>query len=388
MADGGAWASIPFCVSFEKRRKPIRMIPILVEGFRRLVAVGCFFTGMWMVVQPGGSLIVARVVDFDQSYSRYDYSPTPAGSVADFIRRRTEGRTLDATGTLWAGFATAMRDGKAGGYVQRLSAESDGIALVYRPASLPGSLAGYLRPLSYVHVPAENLWISLSEVPAQEIDGLDRRWAYPGRNAGRWLLPLAFLVYFLLPRRKVPQHALVYSRIPAVVLPDMLGLLGGAFFFTLPLWIVAENVPGQTAWSLEGGWSFLTGALWLMAAVFLLLHVVAFFYATLQLAITNGALVVNQGLRSNTYAWDKMERCVPYVSSRGRVMGLLLIIFARGPGMLGQGLLVASNTERGLEIRMTDGRKLKIMAHSFPGYAKVVEALVGHQIAGAAALEI
>lgn len=362
------------------------MIPVFVEALRRIIAVGCLFIGIWMIVQPGGILIVARVVDFEQEFSHSPYPSARTGTLADFIRRRTEGRVLEATGTPWAAFATAMRDGSAAGYLQRLSSSVGGEALVYRTGQLPESPHAWVHPVSYLHLPAEDLWISLSPEHAPTIAGLDRRWAHPKRAAGLWLVPLAFLAYALLPHRKLPPDALVYSRIPSVILPDMLGALGGAFFFILPILIVTENAPGQAPWSPEGGWAWLTGILWSMAAGFLLLHVIAFSYATLQLTVTEPALVITRGLRSHAYAWSEMESCTPYASSRGRILGLLLMIFGRSPALVGQSLLVASNTERGLEIRMTDGRTVRLMANAFPGYATVIAALAGHGIPGASVL--
>ncbi len=363
------------------------MIPVFVEGLRRIIAVACLFAGMALIVQPGPTLVVARVVDFAQSYVRSPYTTTRAGSLADFVRRRTEGRTLDATGTPWAAFARDLRAGTAAGVLQRLSSERLGEAVVFPHDALPAFPEGDIGSLLYIHVPADDLWISLSREHAPEIEGLDRRWAYPHRTAGLALLPLAFLVLFLPSPVRPPPGALTYSRAPSVVLPDLLGLVGGAFFFTLPLLILAEQAPGQSPVQAAGGWSWLTWSFWLMAAGFLLLNGVAFYYATLHLLITDAALVVRKGARSHAYAWADMAACSPYASPRGRIIGVLLILFGRGPAMVGQGLLVASNTERGLEIRMRDGRSLRIMANSFPGFPAVVDALHRRGVPGTPSVE-
>lgn len=261
-----------------------------IEGFRRIVAAACLFAGICLVLQPGGPLVVARVVDFSREYSTSPYISTGSGTLADFIRRRTEGRVIDATGSPWGAFATALRDGTATGHLQRLPLHPGQAALVFRPETIPGPLDSRLSPFSYVHLPSEDLWISLSLEHAQDIVGLDRRWAFPHRQEGLWLVPLAFVIYFILPRKGAPPDALVYSQIPAVVLPDMLGLLGGAFFLALPLMILAENAPGQPPWSLEGGWAWLTLLMGLMSAGFLSLMLVGFRYATPPLAIDRARL--------------------------------------------------------------------------------------------------
>lgn len=363
------------------------MLPVLVEALRRFVAAACLFTGIWMAVRPGPTLVVARVVDFERELSEAPYPAARTGVLADFVRRRTSGRTHEAVDTASIAFARGVRDGRADAALQRLVDHRGSTALVFTRDSLPNTIAAGTAPVFYLHEPSDRFWVSLSLEPADAIEGLDRAIARPGRSTGLILVPLALVFYFGLPRRRMTPDRLVYSRIPAVVLPDLLGLLGGGFFFALPIMILAERAPGQAPWSAEGGWVALTGAMWLMAALFLMLNLVAFHYATLDLSITDDALVIRRALSTHAYPWTQIDLCLPYLSNRGALLGMALILFGRSPGMVGQGLLVGANREHGLEIRMRGKHRLRIMANAFPGYAQVVGALRRRGINGATLLD-
>lgn len=359
----------------------------LVEALRRMLALGCLFAGVWMSLQSGGRVIVARVVDFEHDFAHNPYFSSKDETLAHFIRRRTEGRTRVVTGREWVRLVEAMRDEPFDGSLQRLPRSAGEESWAFRPEALPSLPGGLLEAYTYVRVQPDDIWITLDPEDASEVRGLDGRWAHPRRTLGLVLLPLAFLIYFFVPRIKPPSGSLVYARGPSVIAPDLLGLIGGGFFFALPLFILAENAPGQLPWSTEGGWHFLTGAMALMVAGFLALNLVGFFYSTLYLELTEDALRIGRWTGACAYSWADMEACSPYQSNRGKVLGLLLIVLANSPGMVGQGLLVASNTERGLEIRMKNGKTLRIMANSLPGYANVVEALRQRHVSGAAALD-
>src|SRR5690606_10046273 len=60
-------------------------------------------------------------------------------------------------------------------------------------------------------------------------------------------LPAGLALYLFLPAARPPQGALVHDRLPAVVIPDILGFALASFFFAMPVWF------GGGEGSLAGG---------------------------------------------------------------------------------------------------------------------------------------
>lgn len=355
-----------------------------IEALRRITTLICLLCGVWMTLQPAETLLLQiKLVDFDHEFSTNPFFTPKNGSLEDFIRKRTAGRTQVHSSASWLEFARAIRKEAPQNSLQKINNAPNETQWIYRPDDIPSYDDLPTHHLQYIHIPSENTWIVLNKEYAHKIHGLDNRWAYPDRSLGLALLAAAFLIYFFFPRVQLPENSLTYSRRASVVLPDMLGLLGGSFFFALPILILAENAPGQYPWAENGGWHLLTYTMWLMGFLFLLLAVIGFFYSTLYLTLSHEALAVNKGLRKTTYVWEDMANCTQYKSSRGRIIGLLLTLFANNPGMIGQGLLVASNIEHGVEIHMKNTKKITIMGNAFPGFIHVIEALRKHQIKGA-----
>ena len=363
------------------------MLPALVELLRRIVAAAGLLAGGWLVLQSGDSLFIARRVDFQQEFENALRFGPQSEVLNDFIRRRTAGRMIDATDTPWAAFVRAVHAGSLSGVPHHLTENASESVVVLERDALPRTIEGNDAKFAYLHLPGDGLWVSLSSQPAAEIRGVPPRWVHPSRGTGLILIGLALGTYAGLPRRRLRSAGLMYSRTGAVVLPDLLGLAIAVFFFALPIFVLGKAAPGQHPWSADGGWIWLTAISWSLATCGLALLAVGFRYATQEIVLTDEALIVARAFGSRRYPWHTMEACAPYRSSRGTVVGLLLILFARGPGMGGQGLLVASNAERGVEVRMRDGRRLCIMANAFPGYTQVIAALQRHGLEGAAALE-
>jgi hypothetical protein len=213
-------------------------------------------------------------------------------------------------------------------------------------------------------------WLWLQFRSAREIGDLPGSVRYPLR-AQAWILVLAaILLYALLPRRKPAKHDYRYARPSAVVVPDWLGFAMSACFLSMGMLVLNEN-----ARSLDGGWAWFAGIMGLMSACFLLLPAVANYYATWHLCILERGLSINRWGRVRDVAWDQIVSAAPYRGKANWVIGLLLIVAGRGPGMVGQGLLVMSNQEQGIELKLTTGRTLRIMANAFSGFAAVSDAL-------------
>lgn len=359
---------------------------IILESLRRLLVAACLFGGVYLVLMPGPELVVAGIEDFARSQAESPYFAPAGESLEDFVRRRTAGRALYATDGNWSALAESLAEGRPSAALQRI--EQRGTARwVFPRDALPALPGANRHGLLYVSTGQAQPWVRLEFLPASEIDGLEARWTHPWRWTGLALLPLAVLLYRFIPRQAAPSDALVYARLPAVLIPDWLGLAGAVSFFALYLLIHHENLPGRPVPSTQDGWWLLLLVFAVMVAGFLLLVLTALRYATLSLRVTPEALEVRRWRGARRYPWALMAHCALYRSRRGGRIGALLAMLAPGPGSLGQGRLLAGNEEWGVEVVMHDGERIRIMGNAFPGFDRIVAALQARGVPGSAALE-
>jgi hypothetical protein len=358
---------------------------IVLESMRRLLVAACLFSAVYLVLMPGPELVVAGIENFARSQAENPYFAPAGESLEDFVRRRTAGRALYATDGDWPAFAESLAQGRPSAALQRIDQAGTARWVFHRDAlpALPGAGG---QGLSYVRAGDAGPWVRLEFTPASGIHGLQARWAHPWRWTGLALLPLAVLLYRFIPRQAPQPDRLSYARLPAVVIPDWLGLAGGALFFALYLLIHHENLPGQSVPATQDGWWLLLLVFAVMVAGFLLLVVTAWRYATLYLRLTPHGLEVHRWRGTRCYPWADMQDCVPYRSTRGGRIGALLALLAPGPGGLGQGLLLGGNEEWGVEIRMQDGERIRVMGNAFPGFDRVVTDLVANAVPGSGTL--
>ena len=349
----------------------------LTELFRRLISVGCLLVGVWYVCLPGPEMLVIEHVDFEKDFKKDPYFRPKEKSIEDYKTEKLKDRLIEVDPAVWERVFSEVKSGIKGQANQVVRDQH-----LYWLADVPGYDETW-PPVVYVRASGSGDYYFLNRDFPLEIYGVDRSLVYPQRTLG-WLLLLAgLLVYGLLPRAKRQPDGLYYNRRASVYLPDVMGLLMPCFFLALSVFIIAENSPGDTPLSaVDGGWWVITVVMWVMGGVFLAMLAISTHYAAFYYRLTPSAFVIHRGSSEKLYPWNEMESCGWYQGKRGRVLGLLLIIFARGPGAIGQGLLVALNEEQGIEIKLKLGKTLRIMANHLPDFPKILEALDSHQIKG------
>jgi len=348
----------------------------IIEWLRRLSAVALLLTGVWYVIVPGPEMLVVELQNFEKKFKNYPYYRSKDTSLEEFKQKQLQDRTYEVDPNEWQAVLESVKSGRLGQANQIYRNNH-----IYWLRDIPQFQEDWPDFL-YIHPRGTQEYYSLSRSHPLDIYGIDRSKVYPHRTLGLWLILAAFLIYFMIPREKRIPERIYYGRYASVVIPDLMGLIGAAFFFALPILIVANNDPGSMPWTLEGGWWVVTAVLWFMAALFLSMIFIANHYSTLWLQITPSALLVNRGSTTAAYPWSDMESCAPYVGTMGRKLGILLILFGRTPGQVGQGLLVATNEAFGVEISLRNQKPLRVMANHLPDFPKILEALDSHQIKG------
>ncbi len=336
-----------------------------LELLRRLATLLLLLPGLALFVWPGGPYPCVSRVDFAAEQARSPYRSRADESLEAFVCRRTRDRTMDVPSSEVDRLLRFLEEGNPD-VLQRI----DDRAIV-SPASLALTTSS---ALTYLQHPEQNLWLRIETLPASELRGLAPPLRHPFRHQGTFLLVLASFAYTLPPRRKPSPGELRYGRASSVVLPDLLGFALASLFFSLAL-LGFLHAPAGARQALTG--IPLALSLFAVSLLFIATH-----YATLSFRLSENALLRSSDGRNQRFAWADMAECAPYSGRAAGRLGLLLILFARGPGMMGQGLLVAGNVERGVEIRMKDGKRLRIMANSLAGFPEIIHALETHGVPG------
>ena len=353
----------------------------IIELVRRILSIVLLVSGGYLVFWPGEPLLVVGLQDFRQDFenrlgvSAEDKKDPEA--FKSFMAHRTEDRTRDIRGERWIELAQNLRlaDGQLGSRALRGGTSP---RFVFRQHEAPFDDAGPWRSFQYLRVNDGEVWLSVDRAHPQEIIGLPPGFAFPHRTTGIALIVLALAVYIVLPRRKPAEDELRYGTFASVIGADLIGLVCVLVFGLLPFLIAWFNNPEGNVLS----WWPITVSLWVMAALGIVLLGIAWHYSALSLRITDEGLVRRSLSGIETLAWHEMQRAEPYQERRGRVLGMLLMLSGR-PGMVGQGILVASNEAVGVAVHMKSGRRVKIMANHLAGFDDVLAALTSRGVPGA-----
>ena len=379
----------------------------MIEILRRLILLTCLLAAIASALAPEPALLAVRPVDFAADQKLLPRFLTADQALEEFIARRTEDRLIRVDGSEWAAFFRAVTDAAAGlpatpEWSARLGPEFGYSRDVYfRPDESPlHAVTGDLNdgnPFVYLLLyPLANTGDYRSRDQAQYL-GVNYRlprdasqyaptWmVYPNRRFSLWLLLAGVVIYVLLPRRKHPAGAAVYSRVHAVIMPDVLGCLLSAVFFALPLFVVPANSssPGGL-FSFEDGWAILTVICWLLALLGAAILAWSAWYAGYRIVILADRLQVTTVLGEQEYRYASMTAVKPaptYKPSKWLKLGGFFFILV-APGAAGPLSALMNPQQNGILVECRDGRQLRIRSATLSGFNSVLKALQQASVPG------
>ena len=148
------------------------------------------------------------------------------------------------------------------------------------------------------------------------------------------LAAAAVLIYAFAPRPALPNGAMTYHRLSAVILPDWMGLILTSLMLVLPVWAgPSQGVPTllhPMAW-----------LLWPMAAVFASFSVIAWRRDCVFLCLDDAGLTLDTGWRHLSIPWSQITRVSLWRRGLPRWMRRLvpLLVASGNPGPAGAILL-------------------------------------------------
>ena len=175
----------------------------------------------------------------------------------------------------------------------------------------------------------------------------------------------AILVYWLVPRPKVPEGAIHHDRMPAVIMPDVLGFMLATVFFALPLIISA-----QEPW-LDGPWGLflLTG---LPGLVALYIFWISTRHQCMWLKFTGHDLTIADMHERVVLPYGEIAEVIGETKQPPAWLRLLLVLFG---GWRGLGIALLQRDSHSLLFRMKDGTQRRVPSDALGEERKLLAAL-------------
>jgi hypothetical protein len=365
----------------------------LIEIVRRVLACLCLAGAAVTFLTPASALINVAPVDFAERQKRELFADDRRLPLVDYIAKETKDRLVSVQGSEWQTFFQAVNATTSGqppnaGWNARASQGwSPGNSVFFRPDEAPlNRVTGKLNDsfsLTYLALadgtPTRYLGVTYLR-PFEMLDSAPPGLAYPWRPFTLWLALVGLAIYVLLPRAKHPPEALTYSRLSAVLLPDLLGFFLFGVFFALPLFVIPHASSDANLFDVEGGWIFLTLFGWLFALLGIVLLAIATWYAAYEVLMLADRLRVTDLFSQRECLYRDMARVDIYTIQPPRwlmVGGLIASFFnwrALAP------TLIASRAAHGIEIARKEGRPLQILMNALQGTERLLQAFREHGV--------
>ncbi|MFH1340769.1 MAG: hypothetical protein ABIL01_06070 [Pseudomonadota bacterium] len=196
----------------------------------------------------------------------------------------------------------------------------------------------------------------------------------PALAAGLLTAGLAF--YLLLPGSAPPQGALVHDRLPAIIIPDILGFALSSLFFAMPFWFG----PGEGA--SVGGIHPMAVLTWPLAFGSLAILAVAAHRASAWMRIEDEGLRLASFRRVQLIPYGTIVRVEPYRRGLPAWMRALVPWLAATGRYSAAGAIALARDSRGVRLHLADGRSFVIPRDGFEAPCRrALAALAAHGVA-------
>ncbi|WP_421903335.1 hypothetical protein [Maridesulfovibrio sp.] len=331
----------------------------MIEIFRRAAALFLICLGGYLMLWPGGQLLIV--------------SPYEGSTI--------KGRKITVTDPGWLELAAAIDTPEDTPELESRSYGFKHKRYIFKPDEPPFSeISHYPEQAVFVSIDKGQKWLRIYACHAGDIYSLPAQFKHPYFYHGPGFIMLGFAIYFFIPRRRYKTDEIHYPRGATVIGPDMMGLILTPIFFLLPFPIVWEMDAGGSVLSISKGWIWLTGAMWTMAAIWGVLLLTALKYSDLCYRITDKGLHVTKRGKDELIKWDDIEYFRNYRTRLGGKLSTLLLIFGTTMQAIATGLMLRHQEEWGIRIQPRKGKEIKIMGNALDQFDDIVRALKEHGV--------
>lgn len=365
----------------------------MLEIFRRVAALSLICLGGFLIVCPGGELLIVEIKNFrpgfEKEVRKYNESihnsenglnapliPKSAPpSYREYITSKTKGNEVDVSGLKWIELARKLGSPAEHSELESREYGFRHMRYIFSPDEPPFDEVTF-QPGKTLYLQVNGkYWLRARSDFAGNIYGLPDKYLYPYFVPGLAMLILGFILYFVLPKPQFEEDEIHYPRGATVIGPDMLGLVLTPVFFLLPILIVQEIDSGASILSISKGWIWLTAAMWLLAAICLTFIFVALKFSTLRFRISKEGFSQIRGEKEKLIRWEDMEYYQNYRTKISRRLSTLLLIFGTTVQTIGLGVILRGQEEHGIYLYDKDGSRIKVMSNSLDEFDDIVRAL-------------
>jgi len=180
------------------------------------------------------------------------------------------------------------------------------------------------------------------------------------------LAALAIGLYVLIPRPRLPPGVLHHERLPAVVMPDVVGFLLSTTFLALPLVVMqSDPIMSGNLWLL---------VFWIPAPFGLAILWIAANYACTWVRLDADRIEIATARHIVTMRYSEMARVVTRERRLPAWIGPALVLFGGWRG-LGVALLHARRPRHSLVFERVDGMSVELPIDALPGARRIIGAI-------------
>ncbi|CCO23496.1 hypothetical protein [Maridesulfovibrio hydrothermalis] len=354
----------------------------MTELLRRILALALLCLGGYLILWPGGKVLIIQPENFKSGYERHVQQSEKVLNFDEYIQKITKGRTTEVNSPTWNNLTSKLNYPENSPALMAKRFGMDNKRFIFRPNDQPfDALSSFpLETTTYLSVNKGDKWLAVRAAYVQDIYGLPSKFLYPLRHLGAFLAITAFLLYALIPRKVFAEDEIHYPQGLTVITPDIMGLILTTVFFLLPFPIVWSMKGGVSVLSVSQGWIGLTLAMWLLAAICLLFLRVGLNYSILSYRITDEGLREIRGQKDTLLRWTEIDYYQSYKTRTSTKLAHMLLHFGSSFQSIGMGIALDGNEEYGINVVDRNGRKIKIMANTLNGFEDIVNALKKHGI--------
>ncbi|MFW5499991.1 MULTISPECIES: hypothetical protein [unclassified Maridesulfovibrio] len=331
----------------------------MIEIFRRASALFLFCLGGYLMLWPGGKLLIVSLYE---------------GSTI-------ESQRITVTSPIWFELAATMTSTEGIPELEDRAYGSTHKQYIFKPDEPPfNEVSHYPEQAVFVSIGNGQKWLRIYASHAGDIYSLPEQFKHPYFYHGPGLIMIGLAIYFFIPRRQYETDEIHYPLGATVIGPDIMGLIFTPMFFLLPFLIVWEMDAGGSVLSMSKGWIWLTGAMWLMAAIWSVLLITALKYSDLCYRITDQGLHIITRGKDELIKWDEIEYFKNYRTRLSGKLSSLLLIFGTTMQAVATGLMLRHREEWGIRIQPRNGKEIKIMGNALDRFDDIVQTLKDHGV--------
>ncbi len=351
-----------------------------MEITRRGFLIAGLIIGIWLIWNPVSEIYRVHVIDFSEELSRRPgWQQANYETLDAYIQAQTEGR-LEQTGDpywlhLYRDLDSSVTRREPSVYANRAVPSGYSTYYYFLPSEIPvaESFSNQGTVLFVeMHSEAGNvLYLGINRWVGEDAIAFSPSppdWLlFPQRTTGIIFLVAGILLYLLIPRRRLAPDALYYQKGPAILGPDIAGVILTTGFF----WI------GRVLLVWEGWFLFpIAIILWILGLFGVLLLFVGLWYATLWYKINEDGIVENSLKGKRTVLWNDIIAVGSYEKGLPPWMLGLFLLFGRY-GSLSTQMAMAQGfrKESGIRIDVKDQNPLIIMTNAFIGIDRLGKSL-------------